>query len=188
MGYLTGSSSDGKLCASRPTRSPGRRPPWSSCPARCRRARLQADDPRKTFLRRDKVAKWAPRAAGGGMLQAGIISGSNGKPNPHRQGHFRTCGPRKKMLSISCSSSVIFHSSKGPLAEGALSACRKSLFAPGVQFSELKKFKKTADGTRRGLFAPFTPEGESAIRRGKRSWPGPPFPATLLRNSAYHVF
>ena len=37
------------------------------------------------------------------------------------------------------------------------SACRKSLFAPlPVQFSELGKFRKLLDWTRKGLFAPFT--------------------------------
>ena len=38
-----------------------------------------------------------------------------------------------------------------------ISACRKSLFAPlPVQFSELFKFRKLLDWTRKGPFAPFT--------------------------------
>ena len=54
-----------------------------------------------------------------------------------------------------------FHSfltvSKDGHVVSVLSACRKSLFAPlPVQFSELGKFRKLLDWTRKGLFAPFT--------------------------------
>ena len=80
MGYLTGSSSDGKLYA-KPADTISRQEAMVILSRTLPESTASADDLEKRFSDADKVAKWA-REPLAQMLQAGIISGSNGKLNP----------------------------------------------------------------------------------------------------------
>ena len=80
MGYLTGSSSDGKLYA-KPTDTISRQEAMVILSRTLPESTASADDLENRFSDADKVAKWA-REPLAQMLQAGIISGSNGKLNP----------------------------------------------------------------------------------------------------------
>ncbi len=80
MGYLTGSSSDGKLYA-KPADTISRQEAMVILSRTLPESTTSADDLEKRFSDADKVAKWA-REPLAQMLQAGIISGSNGKLNP----------------------------------------------------------------------------------------------------------
>ena len=80
MGYLTGSSSDGKLYA-KPADTISRQEAMVILSRTLPESTASADDLEKRFSDADKVAKWA-REPLAQMLQAGIISGSNGKLSP----------------------------------------------------------------------------------------------------------
>ena len=80
MGYLTGSSSDGKLYA-KPADTISRQEAMVILSRTLPESTASADDLEKRFSDADKVAKWA-REPLAQMLRAGIIAGSNGKLNP----------------------------------------------------------------------------------------------------------
>ena len=80
MGYLTGSSSDGKLYA-KPADTISRQEAMVILSRTLERGAESTVDLDRQFSDAGQIAKWA-REPLAQMLQSGIISGSNGKLNP----------------------------------------------------------------------------------------------------------